>query len=54
MAWLYGMLLISVIWEAVVAGFDFHAGNWGWGLFWLGLSMVSMALVVSTYDTFVA
>ena len=53
MAWLYGLLVVAVIWQAAIAGWDFHEGNIGWGLFWLGLSLVSMSLVMTTYDTFV-
>lgn len=54
MAVLWLILCVAVIFEAMVAGWDFkYPGNLRWGIFWLSLSIVSFVLVITTRDVFV-
>lgn len=54
MVTLYLMLLVMVPVTAALAGWDFKALRWQWGVFWLTMSVVMQVLVVTSYDTFVA
>jgi hypothetical protein len=54
---LYILVCCQVIVAALFAGWELKAdggGNWKWGVFWLLVSIVSMVLVLTSYDTFVA